>query len=118
MAPVPNTRPNGDDEDPRPIKQPRLGEAEDSKEEKPKLKLDTDPMALDDQSPLVEYQAITRPEMDVISRTMMMSSNLNPNTLMFALLAYQTMENFFAEWWALVQSSPFQSQKMNAPKLS
>ncbi|KAM1713991.1 hypothetical protein ACFX12_024672 [Malus domestica] len=56
MAPVPNTRPNGDDEDPRPIKQPRLGEAEDSNEEKPKLKLDTDPMALDDQSPLVEVE--------------------------------------------------------------
>ncbi|KAM1228561.1 hypothetical protein ACFX2J_007645 [Malus domestica] len=36
MAPVPNTRPDGDDEDPRPTKQPRLEEAEDSKEEKPK----------------------------------------------------------------------------------
>ncbi|KAM1001164.1 hypothetical protein FF1_007710 [Malus domestica] len=43
MAPVPNTRPDGDDEDPRPTKQPRLGEAEDSKEEKPKPEPDTDP---------------------------------------------------------------------------
>ncbi|KAM0997919.1 hypothetical protein EV1_007800 [Malus domestica] len=43
MAPVPNTRPDGDDEDPRPTKQPRLEEAEDSKEEKPKPEPDTDP---------------------------------------------------------------------------
>ncbi|XP_070664885.1 uncharacterized protein [Malus domestica] len=56
MAPVPNTRPDGDDEDPRPIKQPRLGEAEDSKEEKPKPEPDADPKALDDQSPLVEVE--------------------------------------------------------------
>ncbi|KAM1101350.1 hypothetical protein ACFX14_007858 [Malus domestica] len=56
MAPVPNTRPDGDDEDPRPIKQPRLGEAEDSKEDKPKPEPDADPKALDDQSPLVEVE--------------------------------------------------------------
>ncbi|CAN6558218.1 unnamed protein product [Malus baccata var. baccata] len=39
----PNTRPDGDDEDRRPTKQPRLGEAEDSKEEKPNPEPDTDP---------------------------------------------------------------------------
>ncbi|KAM1117308.1 hypothetical protein ACFX2I_007728 [Malus domestica] len=33
-----------------------LGEAEDSKEEKPKPEPDADPMALDDQSPLVEVE--------------------------------------------------------------
>ena len=45
--------------------------------------------------------------MDVISRSATTSSNLNPNAPMFVPLAYRTVEDFSAEWWALVQSSPW-----------
>ncbi|KAK9913806.1 hypothetical protein M0R45_037614 [Rubus argutus] len=43
--------------------------------------------------------------MDVISRPS--SSTLNPNAPMFVPSAYRMVEDFSAEWWALVQSSPW-----------
>ncbi|XP_061997058.1 protein EARLY RESPONSIVE TO DEHYDRATION 15-like isoform X1 [Rosa rugosa] len=44
--------------------------------------------------------------MDVISRQQPQST-LNPNAPMFVPSAYRTVEDFSAEWWALVQSSPW-----------
>ena len=43
--------------------------------------------------------------MEVLSRRSS-SSTLNPNAPLFVPLAYQTVEDFSDQWWALVQSSP------------
>ncbi|KAK8542284.1 hypothetical protein V6N13_137141 [Hibiscus sabdariffa] len=43
--------------------------------------------------------------MEVLSQRSL-SSTLNPNAPLFVPLAYQTVEDFSDQWWALVQSSP------------
>ncbi|KAK8531740.1 hypothetical protein V6N13_131099 [Hibiscus sabdariffa] len=43
--------------------------------------------------------------MEVLSQPSL-SSTLNPNAPLFVPLAYQTVEDFSDQWWALVQSSP------------
>lgn len=45
--------------------------------------------------------------MEVVSSRRSSSSSLNPNAPLFVPLAYQTVEDFSDEWWALVHSSPW-----------
>ncbi|KAJ8763989.1 hypothetical protein K2173_004857 [Erythroxylum novogranatense] len=45
--------------------------------------------------------------LDVISKSSLLPSTLNPNAPLFVPLAYRTVEDFSEEWWALVKSSPW-----------